>query len=187
MSLELTLQSDTYLDFAFGTVTPGKEMQVFAEYFPIIHPVLAEHGIQPLGSFMVLATNNPGQVPGQGALTQVPSPENFAQFHNDSRFLEAKPIRDDAMEFLTDGNFFKSQDVLLALDAQCDYALVIAQGTPLDAEPVLSLNHATNSPKNTYAGKSMTLHPWSQEAEQLLNGDSNNAEVFRIRFNPANA
>jgi len=185
MTLELTLKSDNFLDFAFGKVTKGKEMQVFGEYFPAINPVLEECGIQPLRSFAVLATNTPGMVPEQGALTHIPSTESFARFHNDPRFIEAKPLRDDAMEFLADGNFFRSLDKVVTLDADADYALIIADGNPLNTDPVLDLPLAEDSPTQTYSGKSMTLHPWSDDAELLMNTSSAEAVVFRIRFNPS--
>lgn len=187
MSLELTLKSDIFLDFAFGKVTRGKEMQVFGEYFPVINPVLEECGIQPLRSFAVLATNTPGVAPEQGALTHIPSTESFARFHNDPRFIEAKPLRDDAKEFLADGNFFSSLDQVVTLDADSDYALIITEGNPLNAEPMFALAAAEDSPKKIYSGKTMTLHSWSDDAEQIMNGSSADAEVFRIRFNPVDS
>ncbi len=67
MTIELTLKPNTLVDFAFGKVIAGKEMQVFGEYFPVIAPVLQECGIQPMQSFAVLATNNTGLTPEQGA------------------------------------------------------------------------------------------------------------------------
>ncbi len=185
MTLELTLQADTLVDFAFGKVIAGKEMQVFGEYFPVIVPLLQECGIQPMQSFVVLATNNTGTTPEQGALTQVPSAEKFAQFHADPRFIEARPIRDEAMVFLTDGNLFKSQDLVVNLNTDSDYAVIIAEGNPMKTEPMLTLEMAQDSPKQTYASKSLTLHLWDNQTEQLLNGPADKAEVFKIRFNPA--
>mgnify|MGYP000178283609 CR=1 FL=1 len=187
MTLELTLKPNTLVDFAFGKVIAGKEMQVFAEYFPIIAPVLQECGIQPMQSFAVLATNNTGLTPEQGALTQVPSAEKFAQFHADPRFIEARPIRDEAMEFLTDGNLFNASDRVVNLNTDSHYAVIFAEGNPMKAEPMLTLEIAQDSPKQVYANKSLTLHLWSEQAEQLLNDSADKAEVFKIRFNPASA
>jgi len=187
MTFELTLKSDSFLDFAFGKVTKGKEMQVFGEYFPVINPILEECGIQSLCSFVVLATNNPGMMPEQGALTQIPNTESFARFHRDPRFIEAKPLRDDAMEFLADGNFFSSLDEVVTLDADAGYALVISEGNPLNTEPLLELPAAKDSPKQIYSGKSMSIHPWNEDAELLMNASSAEAIVFRIRFNPSDS
>ncbi|WP_281560991.1 hypothetical protein [Thalassomonas sp. RHCl1] len=185
MTLELTLKSDTLLDFAFGKVIKGKEMQVFGEYFPIVAPVLEECGIQSLRSFAVLATNNPGMVPEQGALTQIPNTESFDKFHHDPRFIEAKPLRDDAMEFLTDGNFFKPSEQVVILEAQTDYALTITEDNPLETNPLLEIPAAEDSPKQTYCGKMMRLHLWNDEAEKLMSASSGEVVVFRIRFFPS--
>ena len=187
MNIELTLESGSFLDFAFGKIIKGKEMQVFGEYFPAISPVLEECAIQTLLSFVVLATNNPGMVPEQGALTCVPSTEGFSQFHNDPRFIAAKPLRDEAMEFLADGNFFRTLDKVFTLDTDGDYALIIADKNPLHTSPVLELPLANDSPSQSYAGKSMTIHAWNDEAEQFMLGSSSEVVVFRIRFNPSSS
>jgi len=190
MTLELTLKADTFLDFAFGKVTRGKEAQVFTQYFPVISPVLAERGIQPLRAFVVMATNRPGVRPEQGSLTQMPSIESFAQFHKDPRFLEVKSLRDEAMELLADGHFFNAQEKVVSLTADTDYALIITDTSddgPLKQEPLLALKAAADTPTQTYAGKTLTLQRWSQEAEQLINGPAGEALVFRIRFKPADS
>jgi len=182
MTCELVLKSNSYIDFAFGKVIQGKEMQVFTEYFPLITPVLEECKIQSLGSFAILATNSTGPVPEQGALTQVPSPEKFAQFHNDSRFIEAKPLRDDAMTFLNDGNFFTSIDEHLTLLTDSDYALIIAKEHISDIPPLLTLEAAKNSPKQHHFDKSLSLSLWSDHAETLLTGSEDDCLVFKLRF-----
>jgi len=187
MTFELTLKSDSFIDFAFGKVTKGKEMQVFGEYFPVINPILEKCGIQSLCSFVVLETNSPGMTPEQGALTHIPSTESFARFHRDPRFIEARPLRDDAMEFLADGNFFSSLDEVVTLDSDADYALIITEGNPLNVEPQLELPAAKDSPKQIYSGKSMAIHPWNDDAELLMNTSLSEAIVFRIRFNPSDA
>jgi len=187
MTFELTLKPDSFIDFAFGKVTKGKEMQVFGEYFPVITPILEECCIQPLCSFVVLATNNPGMTPEQGALTLIPSIESFARFHSDPRFIEARPIRDDAMEFLADGNFFNSLDAIVTLDTDADFALIISKGNPLNIEPLLELPASKDSPNQIYSGKSMAIHPWNDDVELLMNSSSAETVVFRISFNPSDS
>ncbi len=159
-------------------------MHVFGEYFPMIISALQECGIESLRSFVVLATNAPRPVPKQGALTHVPTTENFTQFHEDPRFIKARPIRNEAMEFLTDGNFFNTPDLAVSLNSETDYALIITEGNPLNTEPLLTLAAAADSTKKTNIDKSMTLHLWSETAEEILNDSSDKAEVFKIRFNP---
>jgi len=182
MTFELNLKPDTYIDFAFGKVIQGKEMQVFTQYFPLITKALEECQIQSLHSFAVLATNSSGPTPEQGALTQVPSPEKFAQFHQDPRFIEAKPLRDEAMTFLNDGNFFSSIDKQLTLQVEVDYALIISNEDHSDG--FLSLNAASNSPKQVYANKALSLTLWNDKAEAMLAGPESDACVFKVRFFP---
>lgn len=185
MTFELNLINDTYIDFAFGTVIKGKEMQVFAEYFPLIRPALEELNIQTLLPFIILDTNIPGPTPEQGALTQVPSSSNFLQLHQDPRFTEARPLRDKAMVFLNDGNFFHSQDCKLSLETDTDYAFILSAESSANIEPIISLQAAENSPQKRYETKSVMLTLWSDEAEQLLANKHTEALVFKVRF-PAN-
>ncbi|MCJ8339147.1 MAG: hypothetical protein MJK10_11805 [Pseudomonadales bacterium] len=183
MALQLTLNSGINLEFAIGKVTKGKEMQVFAEYFPLINPVLAEYATSQLGSFSITATNKAGVVPEMGSLTNWSCAEDYNKFHNDPRFIKIKPLRDDALDLLWDGHFFISLDKVVDIDTDVEYALVIAEGNPIGLEPILNLPSANDSPRQAYAGKSMSLHLWSDAAEQLLTAAADEAEVFRIRFN----
>jgi len=183
MLLELTLNSDgSHLDFAFGKVIKGREIQVFQDYSPAIAPALIDWGIQPLLPFAVLATNTSGPTPEQGAFTQVSSTENFVRFHSDPRFLELKPLRDDGMEFLTDGNLFESKNMAISLESETDYAVIITADNLYSTAPLLKLSAAEDSPNQTYAGKSLALHVWNEKAEELMKAGQ--AEVFRIRFFP---
>ncbi len=71
------------------------------------------------------------------------------------------------MEFLTDGNLFNSQEMVVSLNTDANYAVIIAEGNPLKAEPMLTLKIAQDSPTQSYARKYLTLHLWSDHAEQL--------------------
>ncbi|KJZ08691.1 hypothetical protein TW85_23310 [Marinomonas sp. S3726] len=185
MSFELNLLKGTYIDFAVGTVIKGKEMQVFTEYFPLIRPALEALKIQTLLPFIILDTNTSGPIPEQGALTQVSSPDNFAKFHEDPRFIQAKPLRDEAMTFLNDGNFFHSRDCKLSLETDTDYAFILSSESTANIEPIISLQAAENSPQKRYEAKSVMLTLWSDEAEQLLANKHTDALVFKVRF-PSN-
>jgi len=185
MTIEFTLKADTFLEFAFGKVIKGKEMQVFGEYFPLIRGALADYGIQPLHSFLILATNDAGLTPESGSFTSYPKPENYTLFCNDSRFLEAKPLREDGLEFLNDGNMFQAVEHDMTLDIDADYALVFTdQGSPHN-ESLLELQSAQGSPNESYSGKRLSMQKWDEKAELMLQGDSTEATVFKIRFNPS--
>jgi len=94
------------------------------------------------------------------------------------------------MEFLSSGNFFRSIDKVVTLDTDADYALILSGGNPLNSDPLLELSAAEDSLEQTYAGKIMTLHPWNDEAAQLM-GEvtkiSTETVVFKIRFNPSSS
>lgn len=180
MTMELALNSNSKIEFGFGKLVPGKEQQVFAEYFPAVRPAMAEYGLQPLRPFAILATNHSGPTPVQGSFTQASSIENYQALHNDPRFLAVKDVRDDGMEFLDGGSFFQATDDVVPLSAEQDYAVVIANGNPLAEEPLLQLAADDNSPNDQYAGMALKLHLWSEAAEQLLAGSE--AIVFRVRF-----
>ncbi|MEM7343700.1 MAG: hypothetical protein AAF485_05620, partial [Chloroflexota bacterium] len=106
MNTILKLTKDTKLEFAFGNVIEGKEHQVFAEYFPLVGPVIAEHGSQQLATFVILASNVEGVKPTQGAISQWPEVNGHEKLLSDERFTKHVPIRDEAMDLLSDGHIF---------------------------------------------------------------------------------
>ncbi|WP_444932894.1 hypothetical protein [Microbulbifer sp. JTAC008] len=180
MTMELTLNSSTKIEFGFGKLVSGKEQQVFAEYFPSVRPAMEDYGLQSLRPFAIIATNHPGPIPTQGSFTRASSIENYQAFHNDPRFLAAKHVRDEGMEFLTGGSFFDTTDAVIRLSGEQDYAVVIAENNPIMTTPVFQLAANDSSPNAQYIGKKLSLHPWSENAEQLLAGSE--TIVFRIRF-----
>jgi len=180
MTMELTLNSNTKIEFGFGKLVAGKEQQVFAEYFPAIRPAMEEYSLQSLHPFAILATNCDGPVPTQGSFAQAPSIKNYEAFHQDARFLAAKPLRDEGMEFLDGGSFFDAVDAVIELNDDQDYAIIIENGNSLSTAPMLQLMADEHSPSTKYIGKRLALHPWSEEAEQLL--ASSQVIVFRVRF-----
>jgi len=183
MTLQLTLKSNMTLEFAFGKVTPSKEMTLYSEYFPAISPLIVEHGCQQLGSFVVLASNQPKGGPEMGALTQWPAVENFNAFNSDSRFLEAKVLLDDAMEIYSNGHFFATSDEDFEIRTDIDYAIVISNDKSMSLTPVLNLPLEINSPQQKYVDKSLLLSRWNESADKLLENASAQADVFKVRFN----
>ncbi len=135
---------------------------------------------------MVIEANSSGVKPEMGSFTQCPSADDFLQFYNDPRFLKVKVLRDNALDLLLDGNFFKPVELVAHFNTDCEYALVIAESNPLETAPILDLSFANNSPRKIYTGKSMTLHLWSEKTEKLMSKPESEAQVLRIRFNPVN-
>ncbi|MCP4384575.1 MAG: hypothetical protein GY798_24710 [Hyphomicrobiales bacterium] len=185
MTTELVLKSDSRLEFAFGKVSPGKEAWMFAEYFPAMGPAMAEYELSQLASFAVIATNVAGVTPVMGSFVSWPSAEKREAFHNDPRFVKIRPERDGALDLLSDGHLFQSMDEVIALNTDSDYAVIIAKDAGTVSDPIFALPLTSDSPEQAYTGKSISLRPWSEAEEQLLNSSPTEAEVFRVRFNPA--
>jgi len=187
MSLRITLNPNIKLEFAFGTVTKGKEAQLFGEYFSVINPVLAEHGANTAASFAVIDTNWQGVTPVMGALTFWPSLENRKNFHEDERFLSVKQLRDDAMDLLCGGHMFISSDKEVNLNTDSDYALILSDENVQGLEPLFNLPFISDSPQKDYIGKSLALYAWNEVTEQLLTSVASSCEVFKVRFNVPNS
>jgi len=183
MTLQLTIKSEPKLEFAFGKITKGKDMQVFGEYFPAVAPLFDEYGCQQIGSFAILASNRTGISPEMGSFTHWSSAENFKRFYSDSRFIKVKALRDEALDFLSDGHFFSALDKVIEVSTDVDYAIIITKEKTTDLTPILTLPIETNSPEQTYSGKLITLSLWNDNADKLLAAPSTEDEVFRIRFN----
>lgn len=182
MKLALNLTSNSFIDFAIGTVIKGKEAQVFQEYSPAIGPVLKDLEIKSLRPFAVLATNLNGTKPEQGALTRFKKVENYNEFLKDPRFLKVKPLRDDGMIFLNDGNMFEATEQSIELDSDNDYAFVLSSQQEIQDTAIFQMKIAENSPNEFFKGKSLSLYNWSNETEKLMEQDS--ATVLHIRFFP---
>jgi len=183
MTLQLTLDSKFKLEFAFGKITQGKEMQLYGEYFPAITPLIADYANQQVGTFSVIASNILGITPEMGAFTHWSSLESHQGFYSDSRFTKVKPLRDDSLDLLSDGHFFKSLDKVVDIDINADYAVVISKDCAVDLTVLLTLQLDSESPEQNYIGKTLTLVLWNENADELLKIETSEAEVFRIRFN----
>ena len=185
MTTELLLTSDSCIEFGFGTVTAGKEEWMYGEYFPSMGPLMAEYEFSILAGFNVIATNFAGGTPLSGSLARWPSAKKREDFHNEPKFVAIRPARDAAMDLISLGHLFQSMDEVITLNTDRDYAIVIAKNDGAVSDPIFALPIASDSPDQTYAGKSIMLRPWSDADEQLLKSSPSEAEVFRIRFSSA--
>ena len=181
MTLQLTIDSKLKLEFAFGKITQGKEMQLYGEYFPAIMPIIVAN--QQVGTFAVIAANIQGTTPEMGAFTHWSSLQSHQGFYSDARFTKVKTLRDDSLDLLSDGHFFKSLDKVIDIDTNADYAVVISKDCVIDLTALLTLPLDSESPEQIYLGKSLTLALWNESADELLKSETTEAEIFRIRFN----
>ena len=183
MTLQLTIDSKLKLEFAFGKITQGKEMQLYGEYFPAIMPIIVDYANQQDGTFAVIAANIQGITPEMGAFTHWSSLQSHQGFYSDARFTKVKALRDDSLDLLSDGHFFKSLDKVIDIDTNADYAVVISKDCVIDLTALLTLPLDSESPEQNYLGKSLTLALWNESADELLKSEPTEAEIFRIRFN----
>ena len=190
----LQFKKDTAIELAFATVTEGMEGQLFGDYFPKVMPIIMELGGKPLGSFGIAkAATNFGH-PKMGVFFQWPTIETFDALHDESRFLEIKSIRDDALSFFCNGNFFESQkDQELSFEEGQEFALITlwSEEENMSLSPIINLRPLDLSLKQDYRPMQVLICPWSDGVEDLLlsslKGTSDKArepDVFKIAFNP---
>lgn len=182
MTTQLVLTPDARIEFGFGTVTSGKEEWMYGEYFPAMGPTMAKHGLDIMPGFGVIETNFAGGSPKTGSLASWPSAENRAALHSDPTFLAIQLARDAAMDMLSGGHLFQSIDDVITLNTDCDYAIIVTADLQAVADPIFVLPLTSDSPEQTYAGRSLILRPWSDADVTLLGRSPDEVEVFRVRF-----
>ena len=184
MNTVLKLTDDTKLEFAFGKITEGKEQQVFADYFPLVGPVFAEYGLQTLATFAILASNVEGVKPTQGSVTQWPEVRGYERLIGDERFTKHRPIRDDAMDLLSDGHIFETTDNDIEINSVEEYGFIVSSEVPADVNSLVQLDLAEDSFNQEYSNKSLALFPWGSHAERLLEKNQKDLTILKVKFNP---
>ena len=183
MNTVLKLTSDTKLEFAFGKVTEGKEQQVFAEYFPLVGHLMAEAGLQQLATFAVLASNVDGVKPTMGSMSQWPEVRGYEKLINDERFAKHLPIRDEAMDLLSDGHIFDTVDTGIEVSSDEVYGFIVSGDIPSHINSLVQLHLAEGSFNQEYSNKSLVLFPWNTDAENLLEENQGDSTILKVKFN----
>ena len=125
---QVNFKAGKLIELSFATIQQGQEAKVFNDYFPKVMPIVMSLGAQPLGSFSIHETNSTLGSPKMGALFQWPSIEVFNQLHENTEFLALKSIRDDVMEYFSNGHFFEvQQDCTVTFTEAQRYLLVTDQ------------------------------------------------------------
>ncbi|MEM7117554.1 MAG: hypothetical protein AAF614_34295 [Chloroflexota bacterium] len=180
----IKLTKDTKLEFAFGNVIEGKEHQVFAEYFPLVRPIIAEYGSQQLATFAVLASNVEGVKPTQGAISQWPEVKGHEKLMGDERFVRHLPIRDEVMDLLSDGHIFDTTDNDIEISSGEEYGFMVSSEIPSHINSLVQLGLAEGSYNREYSNKSLVLFSWSSDAENLLEKNQGDLTILKVKFNP---
>jgi uncharacterized protein (DUF1330 family) len=113
----LELDDARVIELAFVTIDPAKQAQLFEQYFPQVLPIVGEYGGRALASFTVAATVTGDDRAQSLALFEWPSVDTFAAIGQDERVQELLPIRNEALLYINEANFFRvPADTKLALD-----------------------------------------------------------------------
>lgn len=184
MRTTVTMNATDRLEIGFGAVVEGKEAWMAGEYFPVAGPIMGRHGLRTLLRFAVLGSNVAGVPPVQGSLSAWPSADHRVRLHQDPDFAALLPARDAALD-LSDGHLFAPLPDTVEVDPDGEFALVIAEDG-VDAGPALfRVPFAGDSANRSYAGRHLSMHPWSEATAALLAGSPDRATVLRIRLPPA--
>ena len=182
MTMDMTLSADRRFEWGVGKVMGDKMAWMYGEYFAEMGPVMAEYDNQQAAGFIIVDASISGVKPTSGVFSTWPNAQAHIDFHNDPRFLNVQVERDAAFDMFSFGNAFQSMDEVISLNTDSDYAVIFAANNPLDSDPIFDLPLEPDSPGQTYAGKKMSLRPWSDAAEELMSDAPDGVEVYRIRF-----
>ena len=121
---DITFKADKLIEVALLSVKAGKEQQLNGDYFPKVMPVAQPYGAKPIASFAVtrkVIGNKPAQMV---VFFEWESLEQKRAFERDAKYLALKNIRDEALEFLSQGYFKVEQDVTynISSDGTYDFA-----------------------------------------------------------------
>ena len=173
-------------ELAFASVIPGKETQLFTEYFPKVGPIIASLGATQVASFAVLESSADIEAPTMGALFQWPTVCAYQDLHQHPEFLNVKHLRDEALSQLWNGHFFAVDKYTAAtFDTEKIYAMIVANPGVSVENAELSLGVAADSTNQDYQGRVFSIGVWSDVAQALLDSKTGLVEVFRVKFNPA--
>ncbi len=109
-SIDVHFKKDKLIEVAFVSVKPGKQQQLMESYFKRVMPIAREYGMRPLARMNVQYTYSEFTKPHMIGFFEWESEGARRAFSEDPRFLEIKPIRDDALSSLRIGYFVVDED-----------------------------------------------------------------------------
>ena len=118
---DITFKADKLIEVALLSVKEGKETQLNGEYFPKVMPVAQPYGAKPIATFAVtrkVISDKPVQMV---VFFEWDNLEQKRAFERNPEYLKLKNIRDDALQFLSQGYFKVDEDVTYSLSAEGTY------------------------------------------------------------------
>ena len=146
----ITFRAGKVYEITSFTIKEGKQEQINEEYFPKVMPLVAEYGGVSLGMFRVTKMIT-GEIDGQMlSVFEWPSLAVKNRFHNDPRFLQIFPLRDDALSYFMPGFYEVGQDVTVTFKDNKTYEFFGAWFAP-ESDEVLKQYFAVSEPiKRSY-------------------------------------
>jgi uncharacterized protein (DUF1330 family) len=168
-SIRIKLPQNRDIELAFSTVKPGKEKQFYGEYFPKIMPIVSEYN----GSMLLAFKNQTlfGDIEVQNIVFfDWPSIDAFNKINEDPRVIELMKIRNDALEYINEANFFtipNTTEIIFSSDKM--YTLIAEQ------DPIAEFEKLPES----YQGKLLA----TLIADQNSNGKFNPKQILIVEWN----
>jgi uncharacterized protein (DUF1330 family) len=135
-NIHIILSPNRAIEVAFSTIKVGKEKQFFQEYFPKIMPIVTEYNGYMLTSFS--NTTLSGDIQAQNVVFfDWPSVSVFIKIGADPRVPELMKIRNEALDYINEANFFKILDTKeVIFSSNKIYTLIADKDTILKNEKI---------------------------------------------------
>jgi uncharacterized protein (DUF1330 family) len=195
-SIRMKLSQNRAIEVAFSTIKVGKEKQFLQEYFPKIMPIVTEYDGYMLTSFSNKTLS--GDIQAQNVVFfDWPSAGVFIKILTDPRVSELMKIRNEALDFINEANFFQilnTKEVVLSSDKI--YTLIAdKKDTIFEIEKILtsyqgktiaSLLSDENNP-GEFNPKQLLIVEWDKDIQLNLYLDfikSKKDEIYVFKLQP---
>jgi len=95
-------------EFVFMEINEARADLLVSDYLPKAMPIIEEYGGQPLHSFLVSESRSSFTPPEVVALWRWPSAAHYRRITQDSRMAPLMPIRAQALDSISEGDFYSS-------------------------------------------------------------------------------
>jgi|GEM_PF-6504521 len=186
----ITFEKGAAIEFAFAAILPGKEAQLFGEYFPKVGPIVADWGGRSLGSGSVEESVFDEGQPSMLAIFHWDSVQAYNNLHGDPRFQKVKPIRDEAMSFFSNAHFFEvGEKKSVEFKENAQYVLAIeweksSQVSDLADDALVFFSGVKSGEGKPFGATVFQSSPAVAEAvSNIGNKPSKSLSYFKFKFN----
>lgn len=194
-STNIIFRTGTAIELSFASIIPGKEAQLFDNYFPKVIPIVDEMGAMSLGSASLSASSATLGEPKMTSFFQWPDRKTFTKLHKDPRFQKIKKVRDETLSLFSNGHFFVvEEDTVVTFEEGEFYGLIAEyhgyyhgyRWSPHTA-PLICLQPTDESVDLDFDPARVLIVKWSPELDGLMSqskksGDTS-LDIFKFTFN----